>query len=267
MAVTGAAADSVKVLFAGDSAAFSEEKQKEIIEFATHLRNIYSNSFSFDHGEDSSYLTIRVFTDYDLYKKYLMKKSSEKWWDSPRGRYLEEIREIVVFKGENEKQALQTIFHEITHDTIHQELPRAYIPAWLNEGLAEFFEWGILEQGCLVVFPNEERAPHIRKLTVSSKIMPLYAYLRLSDFAYVYRGRDENQTMAWSLVYFLMSRPEGQSIVRVLFEALRPSSRESFSSFDIITRSYPGGVAALERDWHAWIAQQDQSPVRFPIES
>lgn len=98
-----------------------------------------------------------------------------------------------------------TIYHEYTHDVLNSNFGTAEIPAWLNEGLAEYFEGFrmIDEQTCSVGGPL---ASHLNLLRQSS-LMPWDEFLALDNFTLQQisdEARKRFYAQAWLLMQYLI---------------------------------------------------------------
>ncbi len=101
-----------------------------------------------------------------------------------------------------------TLYHEYTHYVLRNNLP--YLPQWIDEGLAEYFETFSIER-------NKARFGHVHRgwsrHLQSSNWMPLEEVLEVTNRSAAYR--DPVKTLdfrgqAWALVDFLFEREEGR---------------------------------------------------------
>lgn len=136
-----------------------------------------------------------------------------------RRAFLQEIRDVapeatgrraVFVKGESSGQVycyrhadlLTDLRHELTHAVLHSMLP--FLPLWLDEGLAEYFET-----------PRAERASghqHQKQVVLSSKIgliwYPSLRKLEARDDLSEIRLRHYREAWAW--VHFLLHGPPNE---------------------------------------------------------
>lgn len=59
-----------------------------------------------------------------------------------------------------------------------------------------------------------------------------------------------------------MSDENGKELLREMMNRLAENYCWQFTSAEYIDRSYPGGLAALERYWREWL-QREPSPHRY----
>ena len=129
-------------------------------------------------------------------------------------------------------------------------------PKWLNEGLSEFFAQSYEESGTVFVKADAGQAKRVKKLLELNKLTPIRTLVNLSDKGWDSQFKANNfkyYAECWSLIYFLMVDKQSRQrhdLVNILRDLKKGSK---LSTFDAINRRYPGGIAALERDWHAFI--------------
>ncbi len=120
------------------------------------------------------------------------------------------IRGLATFVG---KRSLTQTLRVLQHEGFHQfavDYVSSSMPVWLNEGLAEYFEDGLLvKQGLRLGFANSRRLASIKAAIKRHKLIPLEELLSMS-------GKQWRQTLikhperaellydqAWSVVYYL----------------------------------------------------------------
>lgn len=138
-----------------------------------------------------------------------------------RGGYSE--RGITVSHYSSQRATLSILAHEGLHQYL-EETGRGRIPAWINEGLACYFESFDLVNGRPVFRPerNTLRAPYLREALQRDNLIPLKEILGTNAGAAVHRnaGHVRNYyAQEWSLVLFLLS-DESPSTYREGFHKL-----------------------------------------------
>ena len=166
--------------------------------------------------------------------------------------------------GMPEPQLLALVTHEAIHAISASE--GRWIPTWLNEGLAEYFE------GMHVFGLSAEIHTHrywlrlLKRAGYQSRDPNLGRYLTV-DHADWYRadGGDGSLSYAtsWSLVYFLMDSQQGRSLLEAILTRARMTPMPLTDSAGFIDRRWPGGLAALTREWQAWLASVEQDRHRY----
>ncbi len=66
-------------------------------------------------------------------------------------------------------------------------------------------------------------------------------------------------TQAWSLVTFLMEQDARRGSLRRMLAGLR--KRPETTAAVLARRHYPGGLAALEREWREWLGERRRDHV------
>ena len=68
--------------------------------------------------------------------------------------------------------------------------------------------------------------------------------------------------VGWSLCAFFMSTPTGKATLsRILADTARGDAAAAAAA---VEQHWPGGIASLDREWRAWLAQSP-APIQLPI--
>jgi hypothetical protein len=190
-------------------------------------------------------LTVTVLDDAGAYRAYRCAHSAAR---SESGYYDADRREVVLFLGEHFRS---TAAHELSHATLRRRIPDP--PPWLNEGLAEYFEYARVEDGALVVEPQRQKFARAVAWRQSDRLPALSQVLAWTRPQWrSLNGPPEFQagSTAYSFVHFLMERPERQAVLWKTMVVLETGG----SAADALGRPWPGGLAALERAWRRHLA-------------
>jgi hypothetical protein len=129
--------------------------------------------------------------------------------------------------------------HECTHAMLHNALP--FIPLWLDEGLAEYFE----------IVPNERAKPErMKKLRFRFKwqpsLIPLEAKRDLSDMG------SEDYLQSWAWVHFMLhdSKQSRAVLMRYLHRIEQADPPGPLSRH--VTAGIPNADARLKRHFRKW---------------
>ena len=166
-----------------------------------------------------------------------------------------------VVQYEPQKPALNrsTAIHEVAHlITASQVGP---VDRWLSEGLSEYFETLRIEDEGARVSPNLRYEDELQARNLET-------FLALTDAEWQSEGSPQHYATAWSLVYFLMDSRRGAVALREVLVRMTGPLREELSIPQFLDLSYPGGLIALERDWHSWLESgefRDQALPLFPL--
>lgn len=173
------------------------------------------------------------------------------------GIYLHTQNLIGVWHHSDDSQrVIATMLHEASHVIVAQLAPGA--PAWLQEGLSQYFEGLDVQRGGHVFRPVPGASAAISAWVARGDLVTLQPYFSLDDARWRHLAHSENNpvpyAVAWSVCYFLMSKPVGRQIVTELLQDMaatkRPPTREA------IEKRYPGGYALMENEWFKWAQGQ-----------
>ena len=146
------------------------------------------------------------------------------------GYYSNRDKELVLWTG----PGFEAVFlHEAQHSFMRSLYPK--VPTWLNEGLSECVE-GLNLEGVARLEPQDYRLRKTRGLrsqNFSRTLLQVVGYTRQQFEAGRGPTHGDTYTRAWALVYFLLSRPRGEELIRRLLDG--GSLREI----------YPGGTGEL----------------------
>lgn len=169
------------------------------------------------------------------------------------------VRGLATFVGKRSMtQTLRVLQHEGFHQFAVDHIS-SKMPVWLNEGLAEYFEDGLLtDKGLRVGFANARRLSSIKAAMKRGKMVPLDKLLKMSGKQWretLIGDPDQSELLydqAWSFVYFLSQEKQGKyqkSLVNYMKKV-----RAGHSSFDELQKSL--GVTdfkAFEKNWRLFL--------------
>ena len=242
-----------------DGYRLSPEERKEIETGLNFILGYYKQAFSYD--EDVP-VKIRIFGKKRSFLNYQRQFSP---LVSDAGFYSQFHNEAVV-NGERDKtEVMATIYHEANHAILIQKAPE--LPFWINEGLAEYFERIVPEEGSVTVGHQDARYTKMQEDLEANELPGLGDYLTAWDNPWE-RGKldkpGDTRSIAWSLIHYLMSTQEGQDTVIYI---LREKHKDpSLSSKQIIDKYYPGGLGKLEEGWKSHINQNPTLHVYAPFD-
>jgi hypothetical protein len=169
------------------------------------------------------------------------------------GYYSPERNEAVTWRQRSFEEMLEVITHEAEHALLHHRFGE--VPRWLNEGLAEYVERMQVFGQAVTIPPNSDWDTVVKAQLRDGNLMPLAEYLGLSTREWLAHNVPSNRAYAraWSLVYFMMSNPDGTRLLGHLLADLEAVGADAFSAADLIEAGYPGGLAAFDTAWRAWV--------------
>lgn len=196
-------------------------------------------------------INISVISEQQAFQNYLSKMAPE--LKTTTAFYSAENNQIVVFWNGDQQQVYGFIRHEVTHFMINSLYP--FLPLWLNEGLAEYFE-SIDANG--LPQANDYWLMTLRE----KKVMSLSLFLRLPTQHWRAKDQKRMYAMAWSLVFYMMSTPSTRALLVAVLQRSAVLNTDSELTHTFIDRHYAGGVTALNSDWLAWLSSNDYALVK-----
>lgn len=215
----------------------------------------YAKYLGYDFSKDLV-VRIRIFRDADTYRSYIDVNYPHipKTWI---GVYLSGVNEILVSLEKDEDAFYKNIFHETSHLLLTDKVKNC--PNWLNEGLAEYFEFMNIENEEVVIPPQAVKDSRIKNWLNNQRMPDLLSSISMTNKEWNFNDNvsesDEPRTLGWSVAYFMMSSQQGKECIKNLLIHLAKNSRDTQASIDAINESYPGGSKKLVDDWKQWIPQ------------
>lgn len=202
-------------------------------------------------------LNIRIFDDAASFEDYKNRNSDLHY--AVEGYYAVKEDSIVVRGNKLRQKMVATIYHEGTHAVLRRQFE--FIPSWIDEGLAEFFEGFRVHGDSTVVLSPQHNDEWAKRFLYEGNFIPLPEYLQLTNHEWVEIDRTERnmpRIMAWSLVSFLMSSEEGRHALRRYLQALKRSTATEAlaTAYQELDSAYRGGIPSLEREWKRWVLEQ-----------
>ena len=224
---------------------------------SAEVRQIYeilAKDLSLDHLRQVV-LKVRIIDTQEAFQAYRQRIAPELKTDS--GFYSSQHNEAVVFKGEHAERMYAVIRHEVTHVIVAGLY--GYTPTWFNEGLAEYFEYMDIQGQMRKVSPVFSHLALLRAGINQGTLMDLKQYMQLNPRQWYGQELNEKYALAWSLVYFLFSDDQGQTMLRAIMGQMANNYCWQFSSIDYLEQTYPGGFNTFAADWQAWLTKKPRA--------
>src|SRR3954451_8144322 len=118
----------------------SERDIRNVAEHLERFRSALSKLFNTDLSSPIA-TNVVVFRDEATYMPYKPLRRDGKIDRTVQGYFQSgtDVNYITVTIGQGEEQAYRTIFHEYVHFVVSTIYPKAEVPTWFNEGLAEYY--------------------------------------------------------------------------------------------------------------------------------
>jgi hypothetical protein len=183
---------------------------------------------------------VYLFSDADQHRAYI----EQHYPDVPyrRALYIKEHGRTGVYAYRHEELAVD-LRHECTHAMLHASLP--YVPLWLDEGLAEYFE--VLPSQRAFDHPHFDALVWNMRLGMVRSVASLEHLEDLSEMgAFEYR-------YSWAWVHFMLHGPKGvhQALVDYLADIGRGGLPQSTLS-ERLERAVPSPTEKMVQHFKYW---------------
>lgn len=240
--------------------ALSERESQQIVDGVNNVYEFFDRVLSFDIYKTVP-VNILMFKDRADYQAYLIRNNRGTAVAS-YGIYIPSEHQIVVYLQEDRSLSFNTIKHEVSHAIVDTIVP--YIPAWLNEGLAEQMEMLERDETGLYLKRHPENRWVVLQARKQGVLTDIDEFLKLPSINWLHSDRSGGSSLraqAGQFVYFLLSRPTRRSFVVRLMHNFNRGDRTL--AYYLVDDNYVGGAAMLALDWRRWLYDQGQAVVRL----
>ena len=181
--------------------------EKEIRQVGTQLeqfREVFTKLLSQAKFDSSIPSTVVVFKSMSSYKPFNPKNFYAYFQKGPDVNY-------VTLTADARKTAFTAIYHEYVHIMLNNTVSN--VPAWFNEGLAEYYSTFLIEDN-RKVHVGELIEGHLQTLR-QKKLFPLEKLFAVTHDSPDYNERDKSGMFyaeSWALVHYLMLGNSGQRV-------------------------------------------------------
>ena len=158
------------------------------------------------------------------------------------------------------KRLWEILQHECFHQFVWQVI-RGHWPAWLNEGMATYFEEGLWTgDGFVTGIIPENRLRHVKRMINEKKVKPFQDFMAMDNKTWSdTRGGEESwldYCQAWSMVHFMLHGGDAKN--RELLDkymkwaAELPDTDWRRRQGDLPRRVFGSGLAKLQESWEKW---------------
>jgi len=205
------------------------------------------------------FLNVRIIGTQADFQSYRQQRAPQLRTNS--GFYTSDNNEAVVFQGNNPDMMRAVIRHEATH--VMMAGLYGATPSWFNEGLAEYFEQLQLSGQARQVGPVRYHWEYLQQRMGDGQLMPLLDYINQPPQRWYNGNLRDNYGMGWSLIYYLMSDPEGKVFLKGMMNDMAENYCWSAPGSEYFNDHYPGGFKAFEAGWKGWLARSLPDPHRY----
>jgi hypothetical protein len=198
-------------------------------------------------------LTVRLLADRPAYDRLVGPDAAR---SDPNGVFSPAANEIVTWYRPSSDAMVQCLAGETGRALLRKRAP--FAPPWLREGLARYFALLRVLGNTTAVFPDPRLDREAQALLDAGKLLPTARLLTLSDPEWQRENQTDQraQVQSWSLVYFLLSTPEGGRFIGDLLRRAAPDDDDPQSAVDIGPQGPWGaeGVGGLDSRWRSWLS-------------
>ncbi len=183
--------------------------ERDIRKVATKLEQ-FRETFRqlFKVNLDSAISTnVVVFKSEGAYKPFKPKRADGKTDNLVAGYFQpgEDVNYITLSTEGESADTYSTIFHEYVHFIVNSNFGKSEVPAWFNEGLAEYYSTFAIE--------NDQNAklglPQSNHLTLlqQNRLIPLETLFKISNYALHQNGEHSRSIFyaeSWALIHYLI---------------------------------------------------------------
>lgn len=148
-----------------------------------------------------------VFKSDSYYKNFKPKRADGKIDNFVAGYFQsgEDVNYITLSTEGEDSQTYSTIFHEYVHFIVNTNFGKSEVPAWFNEGLAEYYESFAIEADQTVKL-GLPQGRHLEMLQ-QNKLVPLDTLFRISNAQLLQTGGHSRSVFyaeSWALIHYLI---------------------------------------------------------------
>jgi uncharacterized protein DUF4124 len=234
----------VKVEASGYDVNLPADVERRAVVDALAVQRVFHDVLGIDASGDT---TIRIVFvgDAAAYQKLIGDSAPA----GSAGAYVPDQQTIYVRMQPDDEIAFSVLRHEITHALIHEEVGNLTIS--INEGLAEYFRrYRAAGMGGEIDLGADRRAlaAAAPKGDGGDALVELLAFTGPDFYA---ADRERRYLEAYGLVAVLMRGGEATAALRELLVRQRAEPCVPVPAETVLDARYPGGLAALARDWTA----------------
>lgn len=181
----------------------------------------------------------------------------QRWQTEPVRRLLSAESLIETWRDQTPTALMAVLLHESTHAVTGGYA--GAMPLWFKEGSAELL--GTPAAGAFRLKRQEEarRWAAMAWRLEEGRMPALQAFLEAGSYEAWDRlfggDRSAAYTASYTLFFHLCNQPGALAFVTTWLDSARPNDQTAAGTAFVehVSRRWPGGVPALERDWHALI--------------
>ena len=239
---------------------YGNASEKEIRGVATKLeqfREAFRQIFPRVKYNSAIPTNVIVFKSDKSFKDYkpLDAKGKPSKWVAGFFQSGEDVNYIALSTEGEKADTYQTIFHEYVHFLVNNDMGRSNIPAWFNEGIAEYYEQFTIENDEKVTLGalDQNNLEYLRQ----NKLIPLDTFFNIDNYSLRQQGSDGAglfYAQAWALMHYLLQsnngarNPQLTQFLNFLLDGKPP--KEAF------TKAFQIDYATMEKELKKYVEQR-----------
>ncbi|MDF1628908.1 MAG: DUF4124 domain-containing protein [Alcanivoracaceae bacterium] len=238
----------------------SEAADQQVREGLSAILSLYTSTLGLDVRGDIS-VKLSLIENKQEFDHWLTERTGEPVGGLVSGVYVTATKEVAVWNWASEERVVQTILHESSHVILAQLAPRA--PSWIHEGMAQYVQMLQQRNDAIEIVPYPAAAARIRNWVEGGELVSLRSYLNLPEQRWREMAHNMDAipySIAWGMVYFMMSSPVGQQTLRRILHDMEKSGQ--WPTAEAIDARYPGGLVKMDYDFFRW-AQSEMAAHRY----
>jgi tetratricopeptide (TPR) repeat protein len=153
-----------------------------------------------------------VFKNDASYRPFKPKRADGKPDDGIAGYFQagEDVNYITLSVEGNVEDSLGTVFHEYVHFLLDTNFGRSEVPAWFNEGLAEYYQTFKIEKDQKAILGTIQEN-HLG-LLAQNQLIPLKTFFEIDNYSLHQNGNHSRSifyAQAWALIHYLIQSNKG----------------------------------------------------------
>ncbi|HEX8286119.1 MAG TPA: tetratricopeptide repeat protein [Pyrinomonadaceae bacterium] len=229
--------------------------EKDIRQVATRLeqfRDVFKRLFAQVNFNSPVPTTVIVFKNDAAYKPFKPVADGKTVELAGYFQPGEDVNYITLTTERGSDNPYSTIYHEYVHLLVNNSLGKTSVPAWFNEGLAEYYSTFAIE---------DDRKAHLGKFVEyhlyrlrEQRLIPLSQLFAVDHYS-LERNRHDVRSLfyaeSWALVHYLILGNEGRRLPQLgQFLAL---SRQGVPTEEAFNRAFQTDTAGMEKELQKYI--------------
>lgn len=230
--------------------------EKDIRKVATKLeqfRETFRQIFSLNKLDTAVPTNVVVFKSSAAYKPFKPVRADGKVDNFIAGYFQpgEDVNYITISTEGEDADTYGTIFHEYVHFIIDTNFGKSEVPAWYNEGLAEYYQTFAIEEDQRVKLGLPQNNHLI--LLQQNKLIPLDTLFKISNYA-LHQNGDHSRSIfyaqSWALIHYLLQSGKSSGLGKFLALSIKGTPQEK-----AFQEAFQTTYAAMEMELRKYVAQ------------